>query len=79
MPITRRRLSVVSLQDARNRISAAEALASRIETSGVPAFGETTCVSIPEGGAAAFPIARVCQLCLVWKCLGIPRHGGLST
>jgi SAM-dependent methyltransferase/uncharacterized protein YbaR (Trm112 family) len=72
-PISHRNLSLVSLQNARNRICSGAPLAPRIETPGVPVVGETDWVLIRDDDAAAFPIVSGIPILLAPEMLGDSR------
>jgi uncharacterized protein YbaR (Trm112 family)/SAM-dependent methyltransferase len=72
-PLTRQRLRVVPLQEARARIAGGAPLRGRVETSAAPLTGETDPVLLREDGTAAYPIVSGIPVLLAPEVLGDPQ------
>lgn len=72
-PLTRQRLRVASLQEARTRIAGGAPLRARAATPAAPVTGETDPVLLREDGMAAYPIVAGIPVLLAPEVLGDPR------
>lgn len=73
-PITRQRLRVVSLNEARTRIAGGAPLRARVETPAAAATGETDPVLLREDERAAYPIVSGIPVLLAPEILGDAQH-----
>jgi uncharacterized protein YbaR (Trm112 family) len=73
-PVTRQRLRVASLREARDRIAAGMPLRGRVETPAAAATGETEQVLLREVGKAAYPIVAGIPVLLAPEILTDPQH-----
>jgi uncharacterized protein YbaR (Trm112 family) len=72
-PLTRQRLRVVPLAEARARIAGGEPLRARAQTPAAPVTGETEQVLLREDGRAAYPIVSGIPVLLAPEVLADPR------
>ena len=73
-PITRQRVRVVSLHEARTRIAGGAPLRARVESSGAPVTGETDPVLLREDETGAYPIVSGIPALLGPEILGHPQQ-----
>jgi uncharacterized protein YbaR (Trm112 family)/SAM-dependent methyltransferase len=73
-PLTRQRLRVVSLEEARNRIAGGAALHGRAATAAAAAVGETDTVLLRDDNLAAYPIVSGIPVLLAPEVLTDAQH-----